>query len=66
MTNKDKIIQYTTEEITEICQKWAEGARNFGYAHPEVIEALNVVPCTSFRLTPEEVKALSLKKVGDE
>lgn len=66
MTDKEKIRRYTTEEITEICQKWAADARNFSCAYPEVIEALNAIPCTSFRLTPEEVKALSLKKVGDE
>lgn len=65
MTDKAKIRRYTTEEITEICQKWAEDARNFGYAHPEVIDALNAIPCTSFRLRPGEIKA-AIRKVGDE
>lgn len=65
MTNEEKIRQFTAEEITEICQKWAEGARNFGYAHPEVIDALNAIPCTSFWLKPDEIKT-AIRKVGDE
>lgn len=65
MTDKEKIRQYTTEEITEICQKWAADARKFGCAYPEVIDALNAIPCTSFRLRPGEIRA-AIKRVGDE
>ena len=65
MTNKEKMRQYTAEEMTAICQKWAAGARNFGCAYAEVIDALNAIPCTSFCLTPEEVEAL-LEKDGEE